>query len=240
MRLASLLSGGKDSVYSIQLSLEQGHDVTHAVTIFPEREDSYMFHVPNLWLTRLQALAMGLVHVRRGSSGEKEKELSDLVDALSGLDIDGVVAGAIASTYQYSRVSRVCEELSLEVIAPLWGSDSGSILERVLGAGYRVMVVGVYADGLGEEWLGRVIDGEAIRELREIGRRRGIALSFEGGEAETLVLGCPIFDGEIRVESAESRWQVCRGEYLIREASLAGGSGADQRFEEGISLQQAQ
>ena len=223
IRLASLLSGGKDSVYSIQLAGERGHEVTHAVTIFPERDDSYMYHVPNLWLTELQARAMGLNHVRRVSSGEKERELSDLRDALAELDVDGVVVGAISSTYQYTRVSRICEDLSLEVFTPLWGTDPGSILERVLAAGYRVMIIGVYADGLGEDWLGRIIDEEAIEELRLVGERRGIALSFEGGEAETLVLDCPLFDGEIVVESAERVWQVCRGELVIRKASLADG-----------------
>jgi ABC transporter with metal-binding/Fe-S-binding domain ATP-binding protein len=220
MRLASLLSGGKDSIYSIQLAREMGHDVTHAVTIFPERDDSYMFHVPNLWLTELQARTMGIKHVRRSSSGKKEEELADLREALSGLEVDGVVAGAISSSYQYSRVSNICEELSLKVITPLWGHDPESILDEVLAAGYRVMIVGVYADGLDEDWLGRVIDGGIIAELRKLGEKRGIAMSFEGGEAETLVLDCPIFGQQISVQSARRNWQVCRGEYEILEASL--------------------
>jgi uncharacterized protein (TIGR00290 family) len=82
------------------------------------------------------------------------------------------------------------------------------------------MIVGVYADGLGEDWLGRVIDEGTIEELRRIGKKRGIELSFEGGEAETLVLDCPIFDKRICVDSARRNWQVCRGEYEILEASL--------------------
>jgi ABC transporter with metal-binding/Fe-S-binding domain ATP-binding protein len=220
MMLASLLSGGKDSVYSIQLAREMGHDVTHAVTIFPERDDSYMFHVPNLWLTELQAQSMGICHVRRSSSGIKEEELVDLREALSELDVDGVVAGAISSSYQYSRVGRICEELSLKVITPLWGHDQDSILNDVLAAGYLIMIVGVYADGLGENWLGRVIDEGAIEELRGVGEKRGIAMSFEGGEAETLVLDCPIFDKRICVDSARRNWEVCRGEYEILDASL--------------------
>ncbi len=220
MRLTALLSGGKDSVYSIQLALQEGHDVSHAVTIFPRRDDSYMYHVPNLWLTSLQTESMGIEHVTRESSGEKERELQDLKEALRPLPIDGVVVGAIASNYQYTRVARICEELGLKVLAPLWGADGHSLLEELLATGYRIMIVGVYADGLGPEWLGRVIDKRVLLELKDLESKRGVGLSFEGGEAETLVVDCPIFRKSIVVEEAETRWEVCRGEYMVSKARL--------------------
>jgi len=220
MRLASLLSGGKDSVYSIQLAMESGHEVTHAVTVFPERDDSYMFHVPNLWLTRLQADAMGVEFVAWASSGVKEDEVEDLRDALRTVDVEGVVLGAIASNYQRSRVSGVCGQLGLNVFAPLWGIEGGTHLDRLVDIGYRVMIVGVYADGMGPEWLGRIIDEDAIADLRELNRTRGVGISFEGGEAETLVLDCPIFSRRLSVVRAEVSWEGPRGEYLIHEASL--------------------
>lgn len=221
MRLASLLSGGKDSVYSIQLVLDSGHEVSHAVTIFPERSDSYMFHVPNLWLTSLQAKSMGIKHVCRRSSGEKEKEILDLKDALRALDVDGVVVGAIRSDYQMTRISGVCEDLGLEVLAPLWGMCDEKLLYELLDRGYKIMIVGVYADGMGQDWLGKIIDPSTIQELKRLKASRGVGISFEGGEAETLVLDCPLFTSEIIVESAEVNWQVCRGEYEVKEASLA-------------------
>ncbi len=220
MRLASLLSGGKDSVYSIQMAIEAGHEVSHAVTIFPRRDDSYMFHVPDLWLTRLQTEAMSIEHVTGESSGEKERELEDLRRALRPLDVEGVVAGAIASNYQYVRLSRICEELGLDVLAPLWGMNPDALMFNLLRSGYYIMVVGVYADGMGPDWLGRILDEAAISELECLRDRHGIAISFEGGEAETLVVDCPLFDRRIEVDEAEVRWEVCRGEYLISRASL--------------------
>jgi ABC transporter with metal-binding/Fe-S-binding domain ATP-binding protein len=220
MRLASLLSGGKDSVLSIQRALNGGHDVAYAVTVFPARDDSYMFHVPNLWLTSLQAESMGITHVRKASTGVKERELVDLKEALGSLDIDGVVVGAIGSRYQFTRVSKICGDLGIDVLAPLWETDPEILYREMLGLGYRVIIAGVYADGLGPEWLGRMIDADAVRELRSIRDRKGIGLSFEGGEAETLVLDCPIFSRRIAVDSAEARWQTCRGEYIVSKAHL--------------------
>lgn len=220
MRLASLLSGGKDSINAIQLAVENGHEVTDAVTIFPQRRDSYMFHVPNLWLTGLQTESMGINHVRWESSGEKEAEVLDLRDALSTLDIDGVVVGAIRSTYQRSRVERVCAELGLAVIAPLWGVDGLTHLEKLLAGGYEIVIVGVYADGMGPDWLGRVLDSSSVRELEGLGSRKGVDIAFEGGEAETVVTDCPIFARRLDIQDAEVRWEGIRGEYIIKKARL--------------------
>ncbi len=221
MLLASLLSGGKDSVHSIQLALERGHEVPYAVTIFPKRDDSYMFHVPNLWLTSLQADSMGIRHIRRDSSGRKEEELSDLKEALRPLKIDGVLTGAIASNYQLKRAARICDELGLELMAPLWGSDPESLLKGMLQRSYCIMIVGVYADGMGPDWLGRIIDQATIDDLKKLQSEKRINISFEGGEAETLVLDCPLFSRRIVIDSAEASWETCRGEYLIRQAHLA-------------------
>ncbi len=228
MRLASLLSGGKDSVLSIQRALKGGHDVAYAVTVFPERDDSYMFHVPNLWLTTMQAESMGILHVRRASKGVKERELEDLREALRPLEIDGVLVGAIGSRYQFTRVSRICDDLGIDVLAPLWGADPEALYGEMLGAGYKVMIVGVYADGLGPEWLGRIIDVDAVEELRRVQAERGIGLSFEGGEAETLVLDCPIFSRRIVIDSAEVSWKTCRGEYIVNRAHLEDKAGAEE------------
>lgn len=220
MRLASLLSGGKDSVRSIQLALDGGHIVPYAVTIFPERNDSYMFHVPDLWLTSLQAASMGITHIRRDSSGRKEDELSDLKEALRPLDVDGVLVGAIASNYQLARVTKICAELGLEVMAPLWGADPESLLRQMLEKSYCIVIVGVYADGMGPEWLGRIVDSATLDDLKRLQSERRINMSFEGGEAETLVLDCPLFSSRIVIDSAEVSWETCRGEYLIKQAHL--------------------
>ncbi len=225
MRLASLLSGGKDSVHSIQRALEAGHEVPYAVTIFPQRDDSYMFHVPNLWLTRLQTASMGIRHICQNSSGIKEEELSDLKEALSRLDVDGVLTGTVASNYQLARVTSVCEELGLAVLAPLWGSNPELLLRRMLQDSYCIMIVGVYADGMGPEWLGRTIDAATIDDLKKLRSKRLINISFEGGEAETVVLDCPLFSSRIVIDSAEVRWETSRGEYLINRAHLRRKAG---------------
>src|SRR3972149_4964211 len=97
MKLAALISGGKDSSFAIYRALQEDHEVTDLVTIVPVNEDSYMFHSANIHLTRLISEATDIPLISMGSSGEKEKELDDLKKALGSVRVDGVIAGAIES-----------------------------------------------------------------------------------------------------------------------------------------------
>lgn len=102
MRLAVLFSGGKDSTYATLLAMKEGHEIRYLVTMLPEKQDSWMFHWPAVELTELQAEAIGIKQIAQKTSGEKEKELEDLKNTLGKIknEIDGVVSGAIASSYQ--------------------------------------------------------------------------------------------------------------------------------------------
>jgi diphthine-ammonia ligase len=222
MKIAALTSGGKDSVYAIYLMRKAGHEVRYLLCMKSARDDSYMFHHPNVEFVGLQAELMGLPVLFGETRGEKEEELADLESLISKVkdDVEGIVTGAIASEYQRSRVERICKKLGLACLSPLWHTDVERYWSDLLSAGFKVMVSAVAADGLGEEWLGRVIDRPAVEELRKLAEKHGFHLAFEGGEAETFVLGCPMFSGEIKIVSAKKKWDGLRGTYTITEASV--------------------
>jgi diphthine-ammonia ligase len=219
MRLASLFSGGKDSTYASHLASREGELVT-LVTVKPRREDSWMFHTVNLHLVPLLAEAHGLGLVTVESSGEKEKELEDLKQALGALDIDGVVTGAIASNYQRERVDAICGELGLDHVSPLWGRSSPELLDEVIEVGMEVVVTAVAAMGLDERWLGRVLDRDAAGELKELSMRHGFDVCGEGGEMETLVVDAPWFGKRLEIMEARKKWDGVRGSYVVEEARL--------------------
>src|SRR3989338_9740065 len=100
MRLAILFSGGKDSTITIYKALKEGHEVKCLISFISENPASYMFHYPNINLTKIQAECMGIPLITVPTKGEKEKELNDIKDALKSINgIDGVGAGALASRY---------------------------------------------------------------------------------------------------------------------------------------------
>jgi ABC transporter with metal-binding/Fe-S-binding domain ATP-binding protein len=220
MRLASLFSGGKDSTYATHLADEGGDEVACLVTMRSRREDSWMFHTVNIDLAPMVAEAFGIEIVTAETGGEKETELEDLVEVLGGLEVEGLVSGAIASTYQRRRVDRICEELGLVQVAPLWGRDGFDLLGEMISEGLVVIVTAVAARGLDQSWLGRVLDMEAAEELRELNERFGVDVCGEGGEMETLVLDAPWFQRRLDIVNARPVWDGVRGSYLVEEARL--------------------
>ena len=217
--MACLFSGGKDSTYAAHLMEQAGHDVVVLVTVVPEDPHSWVFHTLNLEHLPEMAEAMAKDLIAVPSSGEEGADLEALERALSGLNVEGVVTGAIASDYQWDRINGVCQKLGLKVFSPLWRKDQLTILNDMLQAGMRVMIVGVYSDGLGQEWLGRTLDRGAVDELSALAKKKGLNVSGEGGEYETLVLDSPMHSyplvpEDVRKEFARDSGQLRIGRLL--------------------------
>jgi ABC transporter with metal-binding/Fe-S-binding domain ATP-binding protein len=220
MRLVALVSGGKDSVLALYRAQQMGHDIEVLATMIPKRSDSYMFHHPNIHMTDYLAEALEIPLIHAETSGIKEKELEDLKQLLESLDVEGVVTGAIASSYQKERIDKLCNEIGISSIAPLWQLDPLEIMNELLDLKFRVIIVGVYAHGLDEKWLGREITKETLKELVELNRKFQISLVGEGGEYESLVIDAPIFKKHIEIVKAEAKYENCSGVLTINEAKI--------------------
>lgn len=224
MKLAALYSGGKDSTFAIWKAIKADHSIECLITIKSKAKNSFMYHVPNIELAELGAEAMDIPLIMAETPGEKERELKELQGILSDLAgekrIEGVLSGAIASKYQRDRIEKITQNLGQESLTPLWGMDEQELLKEMIKAKFEVIVVGVYAAGLGEDWLGRKIDLHAINELLELKEKFRLSLVGEGGEFETLVIDCPLFKKKIKIVEAEKKWDGVRGELKIRKAIL--------------------
>jgi ABC transporter with metal-binding/Fe-S-binding domain ATP-binding protein len=225
MKLGALFSGGKDSTFAIFKAREQ-HEVVCLISMISENPESYMFHTPNISLVRLQAEALGLPLVQAETKGEKEKELKDLKRTISvaknEFSLEGIVTGAVASQYQYERIGKICKELGLECVNPLWKRDQVELLEELVKSGFKVIISGVFAYPLGKDWLGREMNMKMIAELAKLQEKYRISPSGEGGEIETTVLDCPLFRKRIRILEAEKVWKGDSGIFRIKKAELVG------------------
>jgi predicted ATP pyrophosphatase (TIGR00289 family) len=182
-----------------------------------------MFHVPNIHITELSSEAMGIPLIKAKTHGVKEKELDDLKKILNELKVRGVRAiftGALASEYQKSRIDQLCTDLGLISNAPLWHVDPKDYMEEIIDLGFEVIIISVSAEGLDESWLGRKIDHELLDELIILNNKYGMHMAFEGGEAETLVLDCPIFKKRINILASSTVWDRDNGYLSITEAEL--------------------
>ncbi|MEW5937508.1 MAG: diphthine--ammonia ligase [Candidatus Thermoplasmatota archaeon] len=217
LRLATLFSGGKDSVYAIYLAQQYGWEVVQTVVMVPEQEGAHLFHVPNIGLAPVVSRALGIGPMVFSTGGEEEQELEDLEHALGIIECDGVLTGALASDYQWSRINRVCHRLGLRTYSPLWRKDQRRVVEEEIAAGFEILFSGVAAEGLGQEWLGRRLDADALCALSKV---RGLNLAGEGGEFETIVLDGPNFKRRVALEGCAPRWNRRSGVLHVDSASL--------------------
>ena len=220
MRLAALVTGGKDSILALYRAQNMGHSIEVLATMIPKRSDSYMFHFANIHLTEHISRALEIPLVTAETAGIKEKELDDLKKLLLSLDVDGIVSGAIMSSYQKERIGNICEELGIKSVTPLWHQDPLDIMNELIDLKFKVIIIGVYAYGLDQTWLGREINPETLEKLVELNEKYQISLVGEGGEYESLVLDAPIFKKRIKIVEAEINYEDNSGVLAVKEAKL--------------------
>ncbi|MDI6805169.1 MAG: TIGR00289 family protein [Candidatus Bathyarchaeia archaeon] len=220
MRVAVLATGGKDSTLALYKVLNQGYEVKYLVSMIPLREDSWMFHYPNIRLVDLFSEAVEIPLIKAETLGIKEEEVKDLKRVIEKLDVNAIVSGAIASNYQKVRVKKICEQLKLKCLMPLWQKNPMEILKEIVELKFHAIITGVYAYGFNREWLGKKIDEKTIEALKELNSKYGVSVVGEGGEYETLVLDAPFFKKRIRIVEAEKVWKNQSGYLLVTKAEL--------------------
>lgn len=222
MRIAALISGGKDSLFAAYKAGKK-HKLICLITIKSENPDSYMFHTPNIDVVELQAKAMDLPIIIQRTKGEKEKELIDLKQAINKakdeFKIQGVVSGALFSNYQKERIEKICSKLKLKLLSPLWHIDQEKEMREILNNKFKIIFSSIAAYGLDKNWLGRIITNKDIDKLVELNKKYKINIAGEGGETESLVLDCPLFKKKIVIKKAQKRMEnEFTGRYVVEAA----------------------
>ena len=225
MKLAALFSGGKDSTYAIFLAKKLGHSVDVLLTLYPYSDESHLLHYPNIRFTSLQSESMKipqLIEKTTSNNSENEYEkLNNLITlAKENYSIEGIVHGGILSEYQKDNFSLVCEKNNLEIISPLWNKEPKSYMKELLDENFEYIISTVTSDGLNDSWLGRIIDQTDLDELKKLQKKFSFNLNFEGGEAETFVLNCPLFEKPLLIQDSNIKWDGYRGRFEILEAKF--------------------
>jgi len=192
-------SGGKESCFACYKAMSDGFEVSHLLN-FVSKDERCMSHGLDSTLMVAQSQAIGIPLIQREISWDAYEEgFKAAMRELKQMGVEGAVFGDIDIQEHMDWVGRVCGEVDIVPMEPLWGLDPEQILTDFMDEGFEAIVVNVKADLLGEEWLGRKVDGSLIEDLKELRRERGIHICGESGEYHTFVTDGPIFKRRIRI-----------------------------------------
>lgn len=215
LHFVALISGGKDSCFTMMEAVRRGHHLVAICNLLPLDNacpdvDSWMFQTAGHGLIEGLACCMPNVPMYRrrlkGSSQSTEMqyetnaadEVEDLFLLLRHVvrrhpQVKAVCSGAILSSYQRLRVETVCQRLSLTSLAYLWCRPQRPLLQDMIDGGIDAVLVKVAAMGLKPmQHLGK-----SLRHMQpilwQLEQQYGCSVCGEGGEYESFVLDCPLF-----------------------------------------------
>lgn len=199
MRLFVSWSGGKDSALAAYRAWKQGHRLAYLLNCVAEDGSRTRSHGLPAEVIGLQARAMGIRLCQVQTSwDEYEAKFKDAMRALQVGGVEGGVFGDMDIEEHREWVERVCAEVGIKPLLPLWKEDPGLLLEEFWNAGFRAIVVATWLD---PALVGRWLDRALVTEITE----RGAHPCGENGEYHTFVTAGPFFRFPLHVALPEGQ-----------------------------------
>lgn len=223
MKVFSSWSGGKESCLAYYKAIKDGFDVSYLLNFLDERGERSRSHGLRAEPLHAQSDALGIPIVQRQTTWKDYgTEFKKAAVKLKKEGVMGGVFGDIDLQVHRDWVERVCGDIGIKPIFPLWYMKREKILEELINAGFKAIVVATKADLLGEDWLGCRVDNKFIKN---ISKHKNIDSCGEAGEYHTFVIDGPIFKKRLNIlESAKilknGRWilDITKCELVERES----------------------
>lgn len=202
MKVVVAWSGGKDSCLACHKAINEGHDVTNLLIMMAD-ETTSNFHMISSDLLDSQSDAIRIPIIKQLTSPDMyEKNFKKALLQLKTKGVEGLVTGDVFDVvlHEAGWLDRICREVGLTPVKPLWHLDTNQILTEFINEGFKATVVRVKSDVLGLEWLGREINQKFFKDLLELGT---IDPCGENGEFHSFVTDGPIFRNRIKITESE-------------------------------------
>jgi diphthine-ammonia ligase len=217
MSYISSWSGGKDSCLATYLALGQGYKITHLVNFISQEFKRVSFHGTEAKMIQLQSQAIGIPLLQKQTTWkEYEQEFKEAVRSLLPQGIKGMVFGDIYLDEHKEWVERVCGELGITAIEPLWNKDTERIFTDFVDAGFEAVIVSASDKLIDRGWVGQRLDRKFLSYLKT----GNIDLCGENGEYHTLVVNGPPFKRKIEIIESktinrDNRWLLDTVKYRL-------------------------
>jgi uncharacterized protein (TIGR00290 family) len=194
--VAASWSGGKDSCLAYYKALQQGHRIGYLLNFISRESQRCCFHGVQARLLALQAELIGVPLIQKETTADMQKYEEEFKEAVSTIPgVNAMVFGDIYLDEHKDWVDRVCHDVGVDVIEPLWNDSPSRLLKEFIDFGFKAVIVSCQADKFDKNFVGREVDTALLRELES----RGICPCGENGEFHTLVVDGPIFKRKISI-----------------------------------------
>ena len=190
-RVVASWSGGKESCFACYKAILEGFEVSHLLN-FASKDERCMSHGLDSKLIAAQSKAIEIPVVQREVTWDTYKKgFKIAIRELKRMGVSGAVFGDVDIQEHKDWVDRICNELDITPVMPLWSRNPEQILTDFIDEGFEAIVVMVKADLLGEEWLGRKVDRNFVSDLLKLESK--VHPCGELGEYHTFVSDGPLF-----------------------------------------------
>lgn len=191
-------SGGKDSSFACYQAINsKGLEVLFLLNMSATDAKRSITHRIRSELLFAQSEAIGIPLIQRKTTWQNyEKDFKEEIINLKQFGINGIVFGDITLQEHRDWNERICNELGVEPILPLWGQKPLPLLENFIKIGFEAFIVTLKEKLLSEKLLGRRVDEDFIKELS---KNPEIDLCGEAGEYHTFVTDGPLFKKRLKL-----------------------------------------
>lgn len=198
-------SGGKDSCLALYHILQKNEfDISALMTTVNAKHDRISMHGVRKELLFAQGEAIGIpikpIYLpEMPSMLEYDKTMGEVLSELHNDGITHSIFGDIfledLKKYREDRL----KEVGLKGHFPLWKRDTKELVHEFIDLGFKTVVVCAKSELLSEDFVGRVIDHDFLKDLPN-----NVDPCGENGEFHTYVFDSPIFNKPIKYELGET------------------------------------
>jgi len=195
-------SGGKDSCLACYKAIKEGYKVKYLLNFISKEYKRCCFHGTEAGLLRLQSELVGIPLIQKEVTADMQKYEEEFKQAVTGLkteNINNMVFGDIFLLDHMNWVERVCKDMDITPIEPLWNKKPEDIIKEFIDLGFRAVIVSAQADKLDKDFVGRYVDRDLLVELKA----KNVCPCGENGEFHTLVVDGPFFKRKIEITESE-------------------------------------
>ncbi|MBA7562821.1 hypothetical protein ES708_04474 [subsurface metagenome] len=203
MKVVASWSGGKDGCLACYKALTQGYEVSYLVNFISREFRRVSFHGTRARLISQQAKAIEIPLVQYTVLPDMalyEQIFKKAVSSLKRKGVEGMVFGDIYLQEHKDWVERVCGELGIIPLLPLWGMAPECVLNDFIKANFEAIVVTAKAGIFAREWLGKKVDYNFLVDIKHLAQEKEFDICGERGEYHTLVVDGPLFRKRVQVE----------------------------------------